>query len=292
MSILITGCAGFVGFHTTKKLLELGYDVIGIDNLNSYYSKKLKLDRLSILKKTKNVSQFHFFKINIVNKKLLFNIFKKRKILYVIHLAAQAGVRYSLQNPESYITNNINGFFNIIEACKKFNIRHLYFASSSSVYGNQEKVPYNENDEVSKPISIYAASKISNELISYSYSNLYNMNITGFRFFTVYGPWGRPDMAPFIFLDSLMNGKEINLFNKGDLIRDFTFVDDIVGSIIKILKKDEITSTLKYRIFNIGNSTPIHLKDFVFEYEKTTNKNLKLIIYQCKKAMYIKRLLM
>ena len=190
MSILITGCAGFVGFHTTKKLLELGYDVIGIDNLNSYYSKKLKLDRLSILKKTKNVSQFHFFKINIVKKKLFFNIFKKRKILYVIHLAAQAGVRYSLQNPESYITNNINGFFNIIEACKKFNIRHLYFASSSSVYGNQEKVPYNENDEVSKPISIYAASKISNELISYSYSNLYNMNITGFRFFTVYGPWG------------------------------------------------------------------------------------------------------
>ena len=292
MSILITGCAGFVGFHTTKKLLELGYDVIGIDNLNSYYSKKLKLDRLSILKKTKNVSQFHFFKINIVNKKLLFNIFKKRKILYVIHLAAQAGVRYSLQNPESYITNNINGFFNIIEACKKFNIRHLYFASSSSVYGNQEKVPYNENDEVSKPISIYAASKISNELISYSYSNLYNMNITGFRFFTVYGPWGRPDMAPFIFLDSLMNGKEINLFNKGDLIRDFTFVDDIVGSIIKILKKDEITSTLKYRIFNIGNSTPIHLKDFVFEYEKTTNKKFKINYLPMQKAMYIKRLLM
>ena len=254
MKILITGSAGFIGFHLSSKILSKGFKVIGIDNLNSYYDVKLKKDRNNILKKNKN---FIFKKVDIKNYNALEKIFKKYKIDIVIHLAAQAGVRYSLKNPKSYIDNNISGFFNILDISKNFKIKKFIYASTSSIYGTQKKYPLKEKFETSNPIQLYAATKKSNEVIATSYNHLYKIRTIGLRFFTVYGPWGRPDMALFKFTKNILKGKPIHVYNHGKHSRDFTYVDDIVGGIFKILTsrdKKKVNS-----IYNIGYGKEIPL---------------------------------
>ena len=268
MKILVTGSAGFIGFHVSKKLLELKHNVFGIDNLNKYYSKKLKTDRLSLLHKYKNYKHFNF---NIVNKKKIQNFFRKYKPDYVIHLAAQAGVRYSIINPYSYINNNIVAFNNILHLSKNYKIKHFIYASSSSVYGANKKIPFSEKDSTDHPLQLYAATKKANELMAYSHSSLYKIPTTGIRFFTVYGPWGRPDMALFLFTKNILRKKPINLFNYGKHIRDFTYIDDAVDGVIKIVNK--IPSIVKknnhnddfvpHRIVNIGSSKKIKLINYI-----------------------------
>jgi UDP-glucuronate 4-epimerase len=271
MTILLTGCAGFIGFHTAKKLLSKKIKVIGIDNLNNYYDIRLKKNRLKLLLKFKN---FKFKKINLTNKSKLESIFKKSKVKYVINLAAQAGVGYSLINPNAYIESNITGFLNILECCKSYKIKHLIYASSSSVYGANKKIPFAEKQEVNHPISLYAATKRSNELMAHTYSHLFNLPTTGLRFFTVYGPMGRPDMAIYIFVKNILENKIIDINNNGEMKRDFTYIDDIVNGIEKIIKKipkknikrsyikiDK--SVAPFNIFNIGNNKPVKLKYLV-----------------------------
>ena len=235
MKILVTGCVGFIGFHLSRKLILNGHTVIGVDSVNNYYGVKIKLDRLKILKKISK--KFIFKKGDISNKIFLEKIFKKFKIDQVINLAAQAGVRYSIENPKAYLDSNLIGFFNILECSKKYKIKHLIYASTSSVYGNNSKLPFRESRHADHPIQFYAATKRSNELIAHSYSHLYGLPTTGLRFFTVYGPWGRPDMALFIFTKNILNGDKINMFNFGNHIRDFTYVDDIVEPIVRLIKK-------------------------------------------------------
>ena len=229
MKFLITGVAGFIGMHLSKRLLDIGHEVVGIDNLNSYYNVKLKKDRLKLLH-SKN-HQFIFHELDILDFKNLNLLFKQNDIDYVIHLAAQAGVRYSLENPKAYIDTNLVGFYNILEVCKAYPIRHFFYASSSSVYGLNENFPWKETDNTDSPVALYGATKKSNELIAFSYSHLFNIKSTGMRFFTVYGPWGRPDMSLFIFTKSIFENRDINLFNNGDMVRDFTYIDDVVVSI-------------------------------------------------------------
>ena len=272
MTILVTGAAGFIGMHVANLLLERGDKVIGLDNLNSYYDPKLKQDRLNQLKNNPN---FSFSKIDINEPNQVDDIFKKNDFTYVIHLAAQAGVRYSLENPRAYIDSNIVGFLNILESCKNHHIKHLVYASSSSVYGGNTKMPFSEKDRVDNPVSLYAATKRSNELMAHTYSHLYNLPTTGLRFFTVYGPWGRPDMALFLFTKAIIERKPINLFNNGEMLRDFTYISDIVEGIIRVLdkvpqcNKDILDSTINstknapYKIFNIGNSKPVSLMKYV-----------------------------
>ena len=287
MKIFVTGAAGFIGFHLCKKLMQYNCDIIGIDNLNSYYSIKLKEDRLKILnEKAKNKSiNWNFIKGDIIDKKVIYETFDKFKPEIVIHLAAQAGVRYSLHKPEEYINSNLLGFFNIINSCKIFNVKNFIYASSSSVYGGNTKMPFSEIDSVDHPVSLYAATKKSNELIAHSYSHLYNLPSTGLRFFTVYGPWGRPDMAPMIFTKSIISGDPIEIFNKGDMYRDFTYIDDVVDTIYKIIKmpatKDNNfnnkkplpnTSWAPHRIYNVGNGNPVSLLKFI----KLLEENLKI----------------
>ena len=262
---LVTGSAGFIGFHLTKKLLTNGSVVIGVDNMNNYYDQKLKKDRNEILKKNKN---YIFKKIDIKNYKALDNIFKINRFDTVINLAAQAGVRYSLINPKSYIENNIVGFFNVIELVKKYQIKKFIYASTSSIYGIQKKFPIKENFDTSNPTQLYAATKKSNEVIAASYSKLYNLNAIGLRFFTVYGPWGRPDMAPFKFTNNIYNRKTIAVFNKGKHARDFTYVDDIVNGIFKIIKKKK--KIISHKIYNIGNGKKVPLMLYI----KLIEKNL------------------
>ena len=278
MTTLVTGSAGFIGYHVTLKLLDDGEDVIGLDNLNSYYDINLKNSRLDNLKKfsNKNKFSFKFFKDDIKNFDSLENIFISYNIKKVIHLAAQAGVRYSIQNPFAYIDSNICGFLNILECCRRFQVNHLIYASSSSVYGGNKNIPFREDQGVDHPISIYAATKKSNELMAHSYSHLYDIPCTGLRFFTVYGPWGRPDMALFLFTKSILEKKPIKVFNYGKMVRDFTYIDDISFSIIKLLNKipeknDKFNflypspneSWCKHKIFNIGNSSPTKLIDYI-----------------------------
>ena len=267
---LVTGSAGFIGFHLSKKILEKGFKVIGIDNLNNYYDVQLKKKRNHILKKNKN---YIFKKIDIKNYKNLETVFKKYKIFKVIHLAAQAGVRYSLKNPRSYIDNNINGFFNILEISKNYRVKKFVYASTSSIYGLQKKFPLKENFNTDNPIQLYAATKKSNELMATSYSYLYKMDTVGLRFFTVYGPWGRPDMALFKFTKNIIKGKPIEVFNKGKHERDFTYVDDIVDGIIKIVfsKKNKFGS----QIFNIGNGKKIKLLKYIQLIEKNLKKKAR-----------------
>ena len=262
MTYLITGAAGFIGMNLAHKLLKKNKKIIGIDNLNSYYDINLKKKRLDKLKKFK---KFIFYKININDKNKLINVFKSQKINIVINLAAQAGVRYSLENPQAYIDANLNGFFNLIECSKKFKVDKFVYASSSSVYGANKKLPFSESDKINKPISLYAATKASGELIAETYSHLYKMNIIGLRFFTVYGPWGRPDMALFKFTNLMLKGKKIDIYNNGKMLRDFTYIDDIVESIYRLLKiKKKFTNS----IYNIGNNSPVKLMHFVEEIEK------------------------
>ena len=287
MVILVTGSAGFIGFHLCKQLLKKGIKVIGIDNLNDYYDVNLKKARNNKLKElSKEISvNYEFNKGNLEDKDFIDSIFKKYKPDQVINLAAQAGVRYSLVNPHSYIESNLVGFTNIIEACKNRKVKSLIFASSSSVYGGNKLMPFKENHNVDHPVSLYAATKRSNELIAHCYSHLYNLPCIGLRFFTVYGPWGRPDMALFLFTSAILENKPIKIFNNGNMLRDFTYIDDIIDGILgvleKVAKKDDefdfmnpniATSWAPYRLFNIGNSSPIKLMDFISTLEQCLGK--------------------
>lgn len=269
--ILITGVAGFIGYHLAKRLLLEGIKVIGFDNLNSYYDINLKNERLEILKE---YNKFQFIKGDLANKNEIEAIFINNKVDIVVNLAAQAGVRYSIDNPEEYIQSNIVGFFNILECCRFYPVKHLIYASSSSVYGENVKVPFSTKDKVDRPVSLYAATKKSNELMAYSYSKLYNINATGLRFFTVYGPLGRPDMAYFSFAEKIINDMPIKIYNNGDMYRDFTYIDDIVEGIIRILSNPPIPDEcgVCYKIYNIGNNKPEKLVDFIEILEKVLKK--------------------
>ncbi len=273
MKILVTGVAGFIGMHLAKKLLEnKNYSVIGIDNLNNYYDVKIKLERIKILKKLKN---FYFFKTDLNNSKKIVSLFKKFKPEIIINLAAQAGVRYSIKNPEAYLNSNINGFHNILKNAVKFKAKHILFASTSSVYGANKSRLNNEKDFTETPLSVYAASKKANENLAHVYSYLYKIKTTGLRFFTVYGPLGRPDMALFKFVKNILNNKTIEIYNNGNMYRSFTYIDDIVDAIEKIVKdkrKFLNSAGVPYNIFNIGNNKSIRLSKFV----EVIEKNLKL----------------
>lgn len=270
-TVLVTGAAGFIGFHLSKRILELGGVVIGFDNLNDYYDVSLKEARLDILKK---YDKFTFIKGDLKNSDEVNKVFNSYGIDIVVNLAAQAGVRYSIDNPQAYIESNIIGFFNILEACRHNKVKHLLYASSSSVYGNQEKTPFSTDDNVDHPISLYAATKKSNELMAFTYSHLYGIPATGLRFFTVYGPFGRPDMAYFGFTNKIMKGETIKIFNGGDMLRDFTYVDDIVKGIENMLENPpkEDKNGDRHKVYNIGNNKPEKLMHFIETLEKAIGK--------------------
>ncbi|WP_157893287.1 NAD-dependent epimerase [Salegentibacter sediminis] len=282
--ILVTGAAGFIGYHLCEKLIAEGWKVIGLDNINDYYDPQLKFDRLKELgikeqdaKKYNsvchsNLNSFQFVRLNLEDREELPKIFENHKFEKVVNLAAQAGVRYSIENPEAYIDSNIIGFANLLECCRNYGIQHLIYASSSSVYGQNKKVPFSTEDAVDHPISLYAATKKSNELMAFTYSHLYGFKTTGLRFFTVYGPWGRPDMAMFLFTDAIMNGRPIKIFNEGNQERDFTYIDDIVDGVYKVISQDNNQS---YSLYNIGNSKPVNLMRFIEEIEKQTKTPAK-----------------
>ncbi len=282
MKFLITGVAGFIGFHTARYLLRRGDVVIGIDNVNSYYDPLLKEARLSQLQ---NDTNFSFHRIDITDKDKLDDIFRQESPPYVIHLAAQAGVRYSLENPYAYINSNITGFMNILEACRHYPVKHLVFASTSSVYGANTLAPFSVEHNVDHPLSLYGATKKSNELMAHAYSHLYGIPVSGLRFFTVYGPWGRPDMALYIFTRQILNGETIHIFNNGKHKRDFTYIDDIVEGMIRLTghvaatnpdwdsaAPDPATSKAPYRLYNIGNHSPVELNYFIELIEKNLGK--------------------
>ncbi|MBN2980655.1 NAD-dependent epimerase [Cohnella algarum] len=272
---LVTGAAGFIGMHLSKRLLELGCKVIGLDNINEYYDVELKYARLNILNK---FDQFTFHKADIVDKVYLQRLFSDTKIHVVINLAAQAGVRYSIENPDAYIQSNVVGFLNILEMCRHFKVAHLLYASSSSVYGGNEKVPFSTEDRTDNPVSLYAATKKSNELMAHTYSHLYKIPTTGLRFFTVYGPYGRPDMAYFSFTKAIIEGKPIMVYNNGDMYRDFTYIEDIVEGVIKLSNKSQSLETLNhpYKLYNLGNNRPEKLMTLIEELEKQIGKKALL----------------
>ena len=276
MEILITGSAGFIGFHLTRKLLALGHNVIGVDNLNDYYDVNLKIARNKILLEDFYEGHYRFKQIDIASSDDLESVFRSYTPSVVINLAAQAGVRYSLINPQAYIQANVLGFTNILENCRHYKVQHLIYASSSSVYGGNTSMPFHEDQSVNHPVSLYAASKKSNELMAHVYSHLFDLPTTGLRFFTVYGPYGRPDMALFLFTKAILEGRPIDIFNNGNMVRDFTYVDDIVESVARLVEKpaaaDPSFNTAKplpsrswspYRLFNIGNSDPVPLMDYI-----------------------------
>lgn len=281
-TILVTGAAGFIGYHVSERLLDRGDVVIGIDNLNNYYDVNLKEARLSKLKKH---SKFSFEKIDISEKEKLVRVFKENKITHIVNLAAQAGVRYSIDHPDIYVQSNVVGFLNILECCRHAKVKHLVYASTSSVYGAHTKQPFLEHDHVDHPMTLYAATKKSNELMAHAYASLYGLPVTGLRFFTVYGPWGRPDMALFLFTKNILENKSIDVFNHGKMIRDFTYINDIVSGIVLALDNtatpnlnwdsnspDSATSYAPYRVYNIGNSKPEQLMDYVQAIEMTLGK--------------------
>jgi len=284
--LLITGAAGFIGFHIARKRLEMGDIVVGVDNLNDYYDPSLKEARLALLKSFEN---FTFEKINIADRAQVPKLFARYNFSCVVNLAAQAGVRYSIENPLAYIDSNVLGFTNIIEGCRHHNVEHLVYASTSSVYGANELQPFSESHSVDHPLAIYAASKKCNELIAHSYAHLYGLPSTGLRFFTVYGPWGRPDMALFLFTKAMMNDEPIDVFNHGNMVRDFTYVDDLVEGISMAIDSpakpneswdaqdpDPASSNVPYKIYNIGNSKPVPLMDYIQAIEKALGKKAKL----------------
>jgi UDP-glucuronate 4-epimerase len=284
MKILVTGAAGFIGFHTCLKLVRQGHEVYGIDNINDYYDPKLKFDRLNELgfsevesKLFKNevlsvkFNFLRFSRIDLVDHESIDNLFKQEQFEVVCNLAAQAGVRYSIENPKAYIDSNISGFLNILEGCRNHKVKHLVYASSSSVYGENKKVPFETTDNVDHPISLYAATKKSNELMAHTYGHLYGFKTTGLRFFTVYGPWGRPDMAYYLFAEAISNDKSIKVFNNGEMERDFTYIDDIVNGVTKIIEKN-INPREHYKIYNIGNNKTESLQDFITTIEEAMGK--------------------
>jgi len=287
MKILITGTAGFIGFHVAKKLLERGNEVVGLDNLNDYYDVRLKYGRLAEtgivekeieyckLVKSTNLPDYRFIKLNLEDRENIQKLFAEEKFDIVCNLAAQAGVRYSIENPYAYIDSNIVGFMNILECCRHNSIKHLVYASSSSVYGLNAKVPFSEDNKTDSPVSLYAATKKANELMAHTYSHLYHLATTGLRFFTVYGPWGRPDMAPMLFAKAISEGEPIKVFNNGDLSRDFTYIDDIVEGVIRVIERKPNEED-NYKIYNIGCSEPVKLLDFINTLETCLGKNAKL----------------
>jgi UDP-glucuronate 4-epimerase len=281
-TILVTGCAGFIGFHLAYRLLAEGLKVIGLDNMNTYYDVSLKEARLRLLR---GQEKFNFYKASLEDSTAIADLFEQNKIDIVVNLAAQAGVRYSLVNPKAYIDSNINGFFNILEACRMHKIKHLLFASSSSVYGANCKIPFSVRDNVDHPVSLYAATKKSNELMTHAYSHLFSLPVTGLRFFTVYGPWGRPDMALFLFTKAILEGTPIDVYNNGNLTRDFTYIEDIIESIVRLIDRipepdpdwngccpDPGTSSAPFRIYNIGNHHPVKLDEFIKILEEKLGK--------------------
>lgn len=297
MKILVTGAAGFIGASVARRFLDKGYTVVGLDNINDYYDPNLKLGRLSLLGIDKGKIHkdevipsdkfpgFFFVKMNLEDSTAVRRLFDTEGFDIVVHLAAQPGVRYSISNPELYIKSNINAFLSVLEGCRRNHIRHLVFASSSSVYGLNNKTPFSEHDGIAHPVSLYAATKKSNELMAHTYAHLYNLPVTGLRFFTVYGPWGRPDMSPHLFIDGIVNGRPIKVFNNGDMWRDFTYIDDIVEGVVRIAeviptpssdwdstKADPATSSAPYRIYNIGNQNPTKLLDYISCIEKALGK--------------------
>jgi len=282
MKVLVTGAAGFIGSHVSQLLLARGDHVVGLDNLNDYYDPQLKLDRLARLTPQ---AGFEFVMLDVADRSGMEKLFAEAKVDRVVHLAAQAGVRYSLQNPQAYIESNVSGFTNILEGCRHQGIQHLVYASSSSVYGGNTLMPFSEHHSVDHPVSLYAATKKANELMAHTYSHLFRLPTTGLRFFTVYGPWGRPDMALFLFTKAIIEGKPINVFNHGKMVRDFTYVDDIAEGVIRVLDRpatpdpefdsdhgDPARSNAPYRIFNIGNHKPIELMAFIEAIEKAVGR--------------------
>ena len=277
MKILITGAAGFIGSHLCLKLLELGHHVVGVDNLNNYYDIKLKKDRLKLIKNyaRNKKKKFQFIKTDINNRQKMKNIFSKNKFSTVFHLAAQAGVRFSIENPNQYYQSNIKGFYNILDLSREFKINHLFFASSSSVYGNNSDLPSKETSNTDRPISFYAATKKTNEVMAYSYSSIYKLPATALRFFTVYGPYGRPDMSLYNFFENIIKGKSISVYNHGRHMRDFTYIDDVVKILVKI--KDDIPrGDTPYQCLNIANSKPIKIMDYIKLISKVLKKDVKI----------------
>lgn len=288
MKVLVTGMAGFVGMHVAAALAARGDVVVGIDNLNDYYDPQLKRDRLAWLAKFNTV---RFEPADISDAAAMMALFKREAFDRVVHLAAQAGVRYSLTNPHAYVASNLAGFVSILEACRHTSVKHLVYASSSSVYGANERLPFSTRDAVDHPVSLYAATKKSNELMAHTYAHLYRLPVTGLRFFTVYGPWGRPDMAPFLFTKKIIDGDAIDIFNHGDMARDFTYIDDCVAGVVRTLDRiatpnttwdanapDPASSSAPYRIYNIGNSNPVPLMTFVAAIEKATGRKAHMIM--------------
>ena len=285
MKVLVTGAAGFIGMHTSERLLARGDEVVGLDNINDYYDPQLKLDRLARIEPHPN---FRFVKLDVADRPAMEKLFADEKFDKVIHLAAQAGVRYSLENPHAYIDSNIVGFMNILEGCRHNKVKHLVYASSSSVYGGNTKMPFSEHDSVDHPISMYAATKKANELMAHTYSHLFGLPTTGLRFFTVYGPWGRPDMALFLFTKATLENRPIDVFNHGKMQRDFTFVDDIVEGVIRVTDHtaegdpdfnadapDPGRSKAPFRVFNIGNNNPVQLMDYIGAIESALGMEVK-----------------
>lgn len=290
-TVLITGVAGFIGYHLAEKLIEKNIKVVGIDSINDYYTVQLKYDRLKELGinqefasnfdqkvlSSKHEEKMIFYRMNLEDKESLAQLFKEYSFDAVVNMAAQAGVRYSIENPDAYGQSNLVGFLNILECCRNYNVKKLLYASSSSIYGNSSDVPFSTNQNVDHPISLYAATKKANELMAHAYSHLYDFQTIGLRFFTVYGPWGRPDMAMFLFTDAILNHQPLKVFNHGDLSRDFTYIDDIIQGIDKILE-DKNTNE-KYQLYNIGNSKPVQLMDFIKEVEHSTGEKAILEMY-------------
>jgi UDP-glucuronate 4-epimerase len=273
MTILVTGAAGFIGYHVARRLLERGDSVVGLDNLNAYYDVSLKEARLAQLNEHQG---FRFAKLNLEDREGMASLFASERLQRIVHLAAQAGVRYSLQNPHAYLDSNLAGFINILEGCRHHGVEHLVYASSSSVYGGNTRLPFSEHDNIDHPISLYAATKKANELMAHTYSHLFRLPTTGLRFFTVYGPWGRPDMALFLFTRAILDGRPIDVFNHGNMVRDFTYIDDIVEGVVRVVDRpaeanpafdaarpDPGTSNAPYRVFNIGNSQPTPLAEYI-----------------------------
>lgn len=283
MKILVTGAAGFIGSHAVKALLAQGHEVVGLDAINAYYDVQLKYARLAEvgiergrieekqLVQSSRYPSYRFIKLNLIDRAELTHLFETEQFEVVVNLAAQAGVRYSIENPYAYVESNVMGFLGILENCRHHPVRHLVYSSSSSVYGMNAKVPYAEDDQVDTPVSLYAATKKSDELMAHAYSKLYGIPTTGVRFFTVYGPWGRPDMAPYLFMDAVMKGKPIRVFNHGKMRRDFTYIDDIIEGLMKIVDHPS-AEPIPYRIYNIGNSTPVDLLRFISVIEQTTGR--------------------
>lgn len=284
MNVLVTGAAGFIGFFLSQRLLADGHIVYGVDNLNNYYDVQLKYDRLSLLN---GQSNFVFEKLDLAHQDEVTHLFKTHQFDCVIHLAAQAGVRYSIENPHVYSASNLSGFLNVLEGCRHSQVDHLLFASSSSVYGANRKVPFAVDDNVDYPVSLYAATKKANELMAHAYSHLYQIPMTGLRFFTVYGPWGRPDMAYFKFVDAIAKGRPIQVYNHGKMQRDFTYIDDIVEGIVRVMQNPPTRTTTQngdgssqavYRIYNIGNHSPVSLLDFIAAIESAMGRTAEKVM--------------